>query len=126
MSAKSFEVELHKILDDYSEEVRETIAEIVDEAGQEAAQKLRAKRHGKNDWQKYPKTWTSTTETTRTGVTAHVHNTKNYRLAHLLEFGHAIKSGGRTVGSADAYPHISEVNEEVQKDLDDMIKERLG
>ena len=34
-----------------------------------------------------------------------------YRLAHLLEYGHPIKRGGRTVGKADPIPHIKEVEE---------------
>lgn len=30
-----------------------------------------------------------------------------YRLAHLLEHGHAIKRGGRVIGQAKAKPHIN-------------------
>lgn len=49
----------------------------------------------------------------------------HYRLAHLLENGHALRRGGRTVGRVKAFPHWHKVEEEATKKLADRIVQKL-
>lgn len=76
---------------------------------------------------KYTKGWTSGAGQSRTsaitGLTGQsVYNKKEYRLAHLLEFGHQSRNGGR-VG---AYSHIETVNEQAGDMVVDLIRRKLG
>lgn len=61
----------------------------------------------------YARGWTSKTTTTRVGADAVIYNRTEYRLAHLLENGHALKHGGRTIGHVRSIPHIKPVEEEI-------------
>lgn len=45
-----------------------------------------------------------------------VWNKPDYRLTHLLEYGHALRRGGRTYGRAGAFPHIAD-KEDIAGDL---------
>ena len=53
---------------------------------------------------KYKKSWAvKTTKENSNAMEVTVHSRNRYRLAHLLEFGHAKRGGGRT----RAFPHIA-------------------
>ena len=62
---------------------------------------------------RYHKGWKTKTEQTRTGASTVIYQGEQPGLAHLLEFGHPIVSGGRTVGQAKAFPHIEPVESQV-------------
>ena len=56
------------------------------------------------DTGKYKKSWTvKTTKENANAMEVTVHSKNRYQLAHLLEFGHAKRGGGRT----RAFPHIA-------------------
>lgn len=62
----------------------------------------------------YSKSWsTRKTEESSTSITYTVHSRKRYRIAHLLEKGHAKRGGGRV----KAYPHIAPAEEEGAEQL---------
>lgn len=71
-------------------------------AGKAAVKAIKASAPG----DKYGKEWKSKTTKTRTGAETVIYQGKRPGLAHLLEFGHPIVSGGRTVGQAKAFPHV--------------------
>jgi hypothetical protein len=50
-----------------------------------------------------------------------VHSSNRYQLAHLLEYGHAKRGGGRVEGK----PHIEPAAEKGEQDLIDAIEEKL-
>ena len=53
---------------------------------------------------KYKKSWVvKTTKENANAMEVTVHSRNRYQLAHLLEFGHAKRGGGRT----KAFPHIA-------------------
>lgn len=68
----------------------------------------------------YRRNWTYRVdkERGRIDLTVYVKG-RNYRLTHLLEYGHASKGGGR----AKAIPHISIVNEQAEKKVDKLLEE---
>lgn len=79
-------------------------------AAKAAVKKLKTTSPGKG---KYGKGWKSKTTKTRTGAETVIYQGDLPGLAHLLEFGHPIVSGGLTVGQAKAFPHIEPVEKEV-------------
>jgi hypothetical protein len=100
------EKELAAILDDYSEEVNQTVKEVASESAKRAANEL--KQTSPRRRPRYYKGWKATPKSLITGRVEYVvHNAKDYRLAHLLEFGHVLRNGGRT----KAIPHIKPVEE---------------
>lgn len=71
----------------------------------------------------YSKSWSiKTTKETSNSLELTVYSPKKYQLAHLLEFGHAKRGGGRT----KAQPHIAPAEEAGIKELEDAIERALG
>lgn len=100
------EKELAAILDDYTEEVNQTVKEVASESAKRAANEL--KQTSPRRRPRYYKGWKATPKSLISGRVEYVvHNAKDYRLAHLLEFGHVLRNGGRT----KAIPHIKPVEE---------------
>ena len=48
-------------------------------------------------------------------------NKTNYRLTHLLEFGHNLKNGEK----AKAIPHIRKVEEKMSKEFEEKLKKKI-
>lgn len=76
-------------------------------------------------WAAYNKGWTIDLKKKKKSVMSIIHNKTKYRLAHLLEKGHALKNGGRVVGQTKAYPHIAPIAEKAEKELLENIKKRI-
>lgn len=70
----------------------------------------------------YAKSWSvKTTKETSNSLKVTVYSPKKYQLAHLLEFGHAKRGGGRT----KAQPHIAPAEESAIKQLESDIQRAL-
>lgn len=99
-------------LDEYGLQVKDTLQEASKKTGQQVAKELR-KGGGYNTHQtgeKFNKGWKATEEKSRLGISTVVHNTTVPGLAHLLEFGHAKRNGGRT----RAFNFIAPVSDKVE------------
>ena len=71
----------------------------------------------------YSKSWSvKTTKETSNTLELTVYSPKKYQLAHLLEYGHAKRGGGRT----KAQPHIAPAEEAAISQLERDIKRSLG
>lgn len=99
-----------EILDDFYMMLPEDIAKAQKAAAKGAVRTLKQTSPGDG---RYPKGWKTKTEQTRTGASTVIYQGEQPGLAHLLEFGHPIVSGGRTVGQARAFPHIAPVEAQV-------------
>lgn len=111
-------IEISKILDDYSEEVKEITKESVDKVAKQAVAKLKEispKRSGQ-----YAKSWAIKKDKGKTIV-----YNKKHRLTMLLENGHLIKNQFGTYGRTSAFKHIKPVEEWSQETLKKEIEKAL-
>ena len=71
---------------------------------------------------KYKKSWTvKTTKENSNSLELTVHSRNRYQLAHLLEFGHAKRNGGRT----RAFPHIAPAEQRAAELLEKEVERAL-
>ena len=72
---------------------------------------------------RYKKGWAVKEETvSRLQAKAIVHNRTDYQLAHLLEKGHVLKRGGRTLGRVPAQVHIAPAEEHAIKNFEEAVE----
>ena len=115
---QNLQAQIQEILSDYGEEVQEELRTIVPDVAKEAVKKLKKtspKRSGK-----YSRSWTQRTEKSRMTVTSTVYSTQP-GLPHLLEYGHALRNGGRSKPDV----HIAPVEQWVNKEVVERIEEAL-
>lgn len=107
MSKKVSVSNLNKAIADYLDEYREDIEEDVVESSDKLIKEARAEVQAKSpkDTGAYAKGWTIATEKGTNYYKRRIHNKNRYQLTHLLEFGHATRSGSRV----PAQPHITPV-----------------
>ena len=71
----------------------------------------------------YAKSWSVKTEReTSSSLHLIVHSRNRYQLAHLLEFGHAKRGGGRVSGRAHIAPAEQAGIEQLERDIERSIK----
>ena len=71
---------------------------------------------------KYKKSWAvKTTKENANAMEVTVHSRNRYQLAHLLEFGHAKRGGGRT----RAFPHIAPAEAAAAELLEQEVEKAL-
>lgn len=119
----SVEVQMKKILDDYSREVQDATNGAIDSVAKLAVQKLKTtspKRTGE-----YARSWTSKKERTRGIEHVIVHNSKHYQLTHLLNNGHVIRNKSGTFGRVDGDNHIGLVAEWANSELPNEVERKL-
>lgn len=107
-------------LTDYAELATEDMKEAVKHASTIVRKDI--KENAPEDTGKYAKSWTAkkVRETSQTLMMV-VHSKNRYQLAHLLEYGHAKRNGGRIDGKAHIAPAeqhgIRQLQEEIERAL---------
>lgn len=112
--ADSIQIQLKRILDDASQEVRRAAAEAEDKTAKEAVQMLKnTSPRGKHHIRKYAEGWSIKRERGSGGIPlVTVYNRTNGPLTHLLENGHDVYNGhGGPYGRANGQEHIKPVEE---------------
>lgn len=113
---------LEDYVEDIEEDVEDTTNTVVKEAKQELVQK--SPKSGIARKTKYYKGWAIKNggrTRKRKYYSKVIWNKTNYQLTHLLEFGHATRSGGRT----NPQPHIRPVEEKYGTQFADLLEKKI-
>lgn len=108
-------------LADFSDEVRESIDAATKTTAKEVVRELK-KGGGFGGSGAFNRGWTSRTEKGRLGSQAIIYNKDLPGLAHLLEFGHAKRNGGRT----KAFNFIAPINDAAAEKFVRAIEQSIG
>lgn len=113
--------EISNMLSTYSKEVAEKIDISSERIAKAAVKKLKAS--SPKDSGNYAKSWRLDSEGAYGQTKNRIIYVKepHYRLAHLIEHGHARAGGGRTQGK----PHIRPVEQEVMKEFMEEVEEAI-
>lgn len=122
--------ELAKTLAEYGKLAQHEVHDILESVGDEAKSRVtsaspKGKRRGSG---KYKRGWKVKIEESGSSTSVTVHN-KHYQLTHLMEFGHRTRLKHGKYGkqaAVGAQPHIDEVNEWAQRELERRIRKALG
>ena len=115
---------IFKVLNEYKENIDEEVKETADKIAKEAKEDLisNSPRSKKERGQKYYKGWAIKKKINKKGkYVLAIWNKTNYRLTHLLEFGHNSKNGEK----AKAVPHIRKVEEKMSKEFEEELKKKI-
>lgn len=123
---ESLAVQMERILNEYSQEVRDVTESAMNSTAKEAAAKLRA-TSPKGTSGKHPGRYAKGWSVKRTGrLTSYVYNRSDYQLTHLLENGHQIVNQHGTYGRVRAIKHIKPVEEWCQNEFPVRISRGLN
>lgn len=109
---------------EYTDEVEQAIPEIIDSTADAMVKEIRATAPIRSG--KYAKGWTARQlgESTRSkeGYAKLVCNPKRYSIAHLVEYGHAKRDGGRVAGKPHIRPACDRLLPELEKQIEEAVK----
>ena len=107
-------------LQEYADLATDDLKKAVKKAGDEAKKDIQNNAPVKTG--AYKKSWAvKTTKETSNAMEVVVHSKNRYQLAHLLEFGHAKRGGGRT----KAIPHIAPAEQRAAELLEREVEAAL-
>lgn len=119
----NFADKLIKQMTEYSEACSEEVKEVIKDAGKKARTELKRtspKRSGD-----YAKKWSmKVAKENSTSVEVVIYD-KRYSLVHLLEKGHQLRRGGRSLGEVKPIEHVAPVQEKIEIEIENGIREVL-
>lgn len=108
-------------LQEYADLATDDMKAAVKKAGNEAKKDIQANAPVKTG--AYKKSWTvKTTKETSNAMEVVVHSKNRYQLAHLLEFGHAKRGGGRTRAFSHIAPAEQRAAELLEREVEAALK----
>ena len=108
-------------LEEYAQLAADDMKKAVKKAGAQARKDIQENAPVKNGV--YAKSWAAkTTKETANAMEIVVYSRNRYQLAHLLEFGHAKRGGGRVSGRAHIAPAEQAGIEQLEKDIERCIR----
>lgn len=108
------EIEIMKVLTDYTEEVAQEIEAAADRRAKEAVKTLKqTSPRSKESHPHYADGWAIKKQKSGGKLEITIYNRRKPHLTHLLEYGHLKKGGTRVKG----IPHIEPVQEQLNRDF---------
>lgn len=112
--------EISDMLQEYADLAVDEMKSAVKKAGETTKKDIRNTAPGSG---KYAKSWRSkTTKENASSLQVTVYSPSRYRIAHLLEHGHAKRGGGRVEGR----PHIAPAEQHAEEELVQDISKALS
>jgi hypothetical protein len=129
VTLENLDSEIKKILDEYGDEVNQNLDIITKRIGQKGAQALKNESlsefpNSKKHKQRYGQTWTYEVEKKRLYTAVTIYN-KQAGLPHLLENGHALVAGGRSLGQVPGHEHIAPIADKLEQEYEAEVKAKL-
>lgn len=123
-NADKFAAQISDALKEYAKDLNVGLDEVFKTVGKNGADlvKKNAKSANLKITGKYASGWTFQIEKSRLGSGVVIYNKNKPGLAHLLENGHAKRSGGRVEGT----PHIAPAEEQLESELMNEIEKLAG
>lgn len=118
----SVEVKLERILSEFVEKEKETVAECVMQAGKFAKREVQARSPGDGS---YKKGWRVRNKRRSHTIETVVYNATDPSLTHLLEKSHVIRNQFGTYGRSRPVEHIKPAQEAAEQYLMDLLKPKL-
>lgn len=127
IDAGDFREMMNELLDEYGSQVLEVTEIVAKKTSREARLDLRHVPESViGGTGKYTRGWRASFQTDKLSVKATVYNSSEWQLTHLLEYGHQVKRGGRTVGEAKPIQHIEPVKQWAFDEFEKRLKEELS
>ena len=121
---ESVAIQMGRIMDQYSKEVKEVTDEAITQTANESRRKLRNTSPKKTGH--YARGWSIKKVKGRNGFSeVTIHNKADYQLTHLLENGHVVRNQYGTWGRTSAEPHIAPAEQEAVADLVKKVEEDI-
>lgn len=120
--AKDLEVEIKKMLEDYTKDISEAIEKEIEATGERIVEDIKSSTAWQDNTGEYRKGWKIKKEKGKGEIKVTVYNSTRPQLAHLLEFGHAKVGGGRTSPRPHIRPAEKKNIEEMEKNIENIIK----
>ena len=122
---EKFAEAIQKELDKYGEDIQLSVEKLRTSVGKAGLRTLRsASRSTFGGTGKYASGWTMTEEGDRVYAKAVLHN-RHPGLPHLLEHGHANRTGGRSHPDVKGRQHIKDVEEEMIREFEKGIEDAI-
>lgn len=109
VSTDRFAAAIEKLLKEYQEDTTKNVNQLARKFAQKGAKEVKAASGQFGGSGKYASGWTSKFEEGRLSAQGIIYNQKTPGLPHLLENGHAKRTGGRVAGRS----HIAPVEEKL-------------
>ena len=115
------------LLNEYADELHVTIEQAEEATAKLAVQNLRRVPDPRKtgDYAKGWR-WQYNKQPTKGYEAVVIYNSEKPTLTYLLENGHAVKRGGRTVGEANAHPHIEPAQRDAEQFFLNKLEEALN
>ena len=128
VNVSNFSDAVQNEIDLYCKEIVKSVPDVVDKAATKCIQSIRAHiaMVGIKD-KDYSKSWKKICELKSAFYTSYrVYSEKRYRIAHLLEHGHAkIGKDGEPLGKTKAYEHLKPAEQESVQFLENLMKKTI-
>lgn len=125
---KTLQVQMNEILEDFFEVVRDGYEGAEKDVAEECVRRLKSVKWKTKTGKNYSGTWSLKKQKKWGGYIGGytVHNTKNYRLTHLLENGHdVVNQTGDTGKRYEGKKHIEPVYLWAKEELEREIRQRI-
>lgn len=116
----TFTKDLRRILDQYGDEAYNALVDVAEDVAKEAKNKVKASSPQMTG--SYKRGWRTKTEHKRATAYVTVHNGLKPGLPHLLEYGHALRGGGRSA----AFEHIKPVEEWAAEEVVERLEREIS